>query len=307
MPDQRFDHVHMDLVGPLPPSKGKCYIFTCIDRFTRWPEAIPIADASAETVARTFVEHWIARFGCPSTITTDQGAQFESSLFRELTNLLGSHRIRTTSYHPQSNGLIERFHRQLKAALRAHERVDWTEPLPLILLSLRNTIKDDNTTPASLVYGCPLRLPADMFTTKRKEDINPLDYASRLADHMRKLSAPATRTTNLPSFIPSSLMSSEFVFLRMDGVRKPLDPPYTGPFRVIKRSDKTFVIARNGKQETVSIDRLKPAMVEAAVPAPPKPTTATNEPSPPKPQSECEPSRQTKSGRHVRFPARFLD
>ena len=114
-PDAHFDMVHIDIVGPLPPSRGFTYLLTCIDRFTRWPEAIPISNITAETVAEAFVSGWVARFGSPSTITTDRGRQFESALWRQLSRLrLGSKRIRTTSYHPIANGLVERFHRQLK-------------------------------------------------------------------------------------------------------------------------------------------------------------------------------------------------
>ena len=153
-PDVRFGHVHIDLVGPLPPSQGKSYLLTCVDRFTRWPEAIPIVDTTAETVARTFVERWVAQFGCPATITTDRGPQFESTLFSVLTKLLGTQRIRTTAYHPMSNGLVERFHRHLKASLRATENSQWTEVLPLVLLGIRNTVKSDiQCTPTQLVFG----------------------------------------------------------------------------------------------------------------------------------------------------------
>ena len=130
-PDARFDMVHIDLVGPLPPSRGFTYLLTCIDRFVRWPEAIPIRNCTAEIVAEAFVTGLIARFGTPSTLTTDRGRQFESSLWRHLTQLLGSKCIRTTSYHPIANGLTERFHRQLKVSLKVQaDPIHWAESLP---------------------------------------------------------------------------------------------------------------------------------------------------------------------------------
>ena len=123
-PNARFDVVHIDIVGPLPPSQGYTYLLTCIDRYTRWPEAIPLSTITSEAVAQAFITGWISRFGVPSTIVTDRGRQFESRLWNNLMALLGTKRSRTTSYHPQANGMVERFHRQLKAALKAQPNPD---------------------------------------------------------------------------------------------------------------------------------------------------------------------------------------
>ena len=76
-PTERFDHVHIDIVAPLPYSNGFRYLLTCVHRFTHCPEAIALVDIRAETVVDAFFSGWIARFGTPSTITTERGAQFE--------------------------------------------------------------------------------------------------------------------------------------------------------------------------------------------------------------------------------------
>nr|VZI37150.1 unnamed protein product [Spirometra erinaceieuropaei] len=80
-PDARSIHVHLDVVGPLHPSNGFTHLLTCVDRYTRWTEAIPLPNVQAETIVKAFVGRWVAMFGAPSTITTDRGAQFESALF----------------------------------------------------------------------------------------------------------------------------------------------------------------------------------------------------------------------------------
>lgn len=107
VPDARFSVVHIDLIGPLPPSESMLYCLTCIDRFSSWMEAIPLPDITAEIVGKAFYTHWVSRFGVPAQIITDQGRQFESQLFRCLAAICGAKVSHTTSYHPQCNGKIE--------------------------------------------------------------------------------------------------------------------------------------------------------------------------------------------------------
>ncbi|BHF67350.1 hypothetical protein SprV_0301037600 [Sparganum proliferum] len=170
VPDVRFDHVRLDLIGPLPSSRGYTHILTAVDHFTRWPIAVPISDTSAENIAMVFLTHWISTFGVPATLTTDRGSQFQSGLFREFTRLLACAHITTTAYHPAPNGLIERLHRQLKSALMSQtESATWSVNIPLVLLGIRSSVKEDiQCTAAELVYGTPLRLPANLCSLPRQ-------------------------------------------------------------------------------------------------------------------------------------------
>jgi hypothetical protein len=110
---RRFTHIHVDLVGPLPPSGGHTYLFTIIDRTSRWPEAIPLASITAADCARALFASWVSQFGVPATITSDRGAQFTSALWAGLCSLLNIQHSPTTANHPQLKGLVERFYRRL--------------------------------------------------------------------------------------------------------------------------------------------------------------------------------------------------
>ena len=84
LPSARFASLHVDLVGPLPVCEGHRYLFTCIDRFSRWAEAIPLEDMTAKSCAKALVRQWVSRYGVPEDVTTDRGAQFTSDLWKEL-------------------------------------------------------------------------------------------------------------------------------------------------------------------------------------------------------------------------------
>nr|XP_037289490.1 uncharacterized protein LOC119183146 [Rhipicephalus microplus] len=144
---------------------GNRYLLTCVDRFTCWPEVTPMADLSAAIVAAGFVSTWISRFGCATTIVSDRGHQFKSFLFSELLKHLGISRLHTASYYPQTNGLVERFHRHLKAAGAAHGCPDrFVDHLLLTLLGIQSYFKEElSCSTSELVYETSLYLPADCF------------------------------------------------------------------------------------------------------------------------------------------------
>lgn len=312
LPRARFAFIHVDIIGPLPVSQGYRYCLTAVDRFTRWPEVTPMADMTAETVGKALIS-WISRFGCPTDIVTDRGRQFESSLFQYLGKFIGFKHRRTTAYHPACNGLVERFHRQLKAAIMCHADCNWVDTLPLVLLGIRSAFKDDlQSSSAELVYGEPLRLPGEFFQATAPDSTDISDFNYRLRQFAAKLQpTPAARhNDDNKIFVHKDLTSSSHVFLRDDALRGALQPPYTGPYEVLERGEKTFKIQVKGKSVTVSIDRLKPAYI-LINPSPDSTPTLTSNSYPsslpyPVPPGQRAPAqgdvRRTRSGRTVRFP-----
>ena len=225
VPTQRFSHVHIDIGGPLPSSQGYSYLLTMIDRTTRWPKVVPLSSISAEACVRAFISTWISRFGVPAVLPLDCGSQFTSSIWSGVCAVLGISASTTTSFHPQSNGIIEPFHRSFKSSLRARlAGSDWFSHLPLVLLGLRATPKDDTSLFVSeAVYGSPLTLPGELVdlpemppdTFIRKVDRAVDGFATPSPHHVRPVS---------PSQLPAALVAAKFVFVQEDAVIPTLAP-----------------------------------------------------------------------------------
>ena len=273
MPGARFQHIHIDIVGPLPPSQGCSHLLTIVDRFTRWPEAIPVPDTNTATLCQALQFHWISRFGPPLQMTSDRGAQFTSAMWSHMSESLGIRLSATTAYHPNSNGMVERMHRRLKEALKSRlTSPNWMDQLPWVLLGLRTTIKEDLlSSPAELVYGTPIAIPGDCL---------PINPAPTTADHLRALhntvqqlrptatahhAAPNRQAVRLPPNL-------RHVFVRRDGHRPPLAPVYDGPFEVVGQTNKVVKIKKGEAVDSISVDRCKPAILEekTAMQAPPR-------------------------------------
>lgn len=270
VPQKRFEHINLDIVT-LPPSNGFKYLLTAVDRFSRWPVAVPMQDTQTETVIDAFAHGWVAHFGVPSSITTDRGAQFTSEIWKQLTKMWGIKNHLTTSYHPASNGLVERFHRRLKEALLATDEQnpnEWYWRLPCVLLAIRTTLKPDiAASPADLVFGEGLSIPGDAISgpPPSDEELNRLRQAtlSSLRLEVARLRPTPTSAHCRPRVhIPNDLRTTSHVMIRRGGVQPSFTTPFTGPYRVISREESSFQVALpNGTSDSVSISRLKPAIM----------------------------------------------
>ncbi|XP_049951006.1 uncharacterized protein LOC126458179 [Schistocerca serialis cubense] len=259
IPAGRFRHVHIDLIRPLPPTEGHRYILSPIDHLSHWVEAVPPPNINAETVAKVYIGSWIARFGCLTTIITNQDRQSESSLFTILCNICGIKKIHTTAYHPQSNGFVERWHRTLKMALRCHDCL-WSEALLWMLLGLRSTYKPDlQGTISKSVFGENPVLLGELILPQVSKDLAPSpDFVSRMQTHFQQTCLHLPISHSPPETnVPTTLSDCSHVMLRDDAVRQPFKPPHLGPNKVLRWGDTTFDMIKDHTQ-TVSLHCLKP-------------------------------------------------
>ena len=270
VPNKRFEHLNLDLVS-LTPSNGYRYLLTIVDRFSRWPTAIPIKDMAVDTILDAFAHGWVANFGVPSSITTDRGAQFLSAAWGQLMQTWGINAHTTTAYHPEANGLVERLHRRLKEALLAcsHDHPEeWFWKLPSVLLSLRTTLKPDlGASPAEMLYGEPLSVPGSILSSAPSDDEQLQQQQRQTLANLRlevarlqPVPTSAHRRQNVR--LPEDLQSCTHVFIRKPPIQTGLSAPYSGPYRVLSRQEHFFRVSIPGRgAESVALARLKPAVI----------------------------------------------
>ncbi|ROT71566.1 hypothetical protein C7M84_010101 [Penaeus vannamei] len=163
-----FERVAVDIVGPIHPraSDGCKYILTLVDFSTRWPEAVPLRNIDAVTVAEAMVEIF-CRIGIPRQVLSDRGTQFTSAMMEEVLRLLSIKGLKTTPYHPMCNGLCERFNGTLKKMLKrmaAEQPKEWPRYLAPLLFAYREVPQSSlKFSPFELVYGRTVRGPLQIL------------------------------------------------------------------------------------------------------------------------------------------------
>ncbi|XP_068205163.1 uncharacterized protein [Palaemon carinicauda] len=218
--------------------------------------------ATTQACSEALLSSWVSRFGVPDDITTDRGPASLSEIWLALANLMGTTLHTTTVYNPAANSMVERTYRALKASLMVNcTDGDWKSRLPWVLLGLCTVPRaDGEPSPAKKVYGEALAVPSEFFPTST--DDTQLDH---LRDIARKFK-PCLKTyqDSTKYFKPKSLDDCVYVFIRVDAHRQPLTRPFRGPYRVIKKMMKAFLLNMHGQEDWVSIDRMKPSFLEGS-------------------------------------------
>jgi len=163
-----FERIAVDVSGPFPVTlSGNRFILVVGDYFSKWTEAFAIPNQESVTIADTLVREWISRYGVPGELHSDQGRNFESSIFQGVCKALGILKTRTTALHPQSDGMVERMNRTINnylAKVVADHQRDWDQYLSLFLLAYRSSVHESTgETPNNVIFGRELRLPCDML------------------------------------------------------------------------------------------------------------------------------------------------
>ena len=149
---------------PIPVmSSGNKYVVVFMDYLTKWVEAFPTSDQKASTIATLLEEHVVCQHGIPEELLSDKGSNFLSDLMLELCSILEIHKINTSGYHPQTNGLVEKFNSTLQSMIaKASDKnaTEWDKQLPLLLFAYRSVVQESTKeSPFFLLYGRDPRLP----------------------------------------------------------------------------------------------------------------------------------------------------
>ena len=320
--------ISIDVTGPHTKTKrGNVYILTCQDYFSKWVECFALPNQEAELVARVLVEQVFCRYGFPAKLLSDKGSNFESRLFQEMCRVMGVTKLRTSSYKPSCNGLIERFHRCLHAMLTkvmSENQKDWDEHLPFVLSVYRSTVHSTtNFTPNYLVFGRENRAPMDLvFGSPVDERVvdSEHDYVHRMQEKMaasyslvreNMRCAAERRKVKYDAFVRDGVkfQPDQLVYYyyprKFQGKSFKFQKVYTGPWKIVERMGpvnykiwKTSPKIPGPQFQVVHVDKLKLIHTEPGLDEPVVP----NEVDPPVQSPEIEGVRPR---RVIKKPSRF--
>ena len=286
-----WDRLATDILGPLPVTpRGNRYILGVTDYFTKWIEVFPVPNQTAETCANVILNEVICRYGCPLSIHSDQGRNFESDIFQELCQLLEIRKTRTSPRNPKGNGQIERFNRSLLSMIKSFlrgEQTGWDLNLGCLAGAYRATPHESTgLTPNLLLLGREVRLPIQVIKggapLNGESDI-PMNWgghALQIRERLQKAHEVARRNlsisakrrkdfyNNKVNFTPYHVYDKVWYLdeMRRQGISPKLQPMYIGPCLITKKmNDINYQIQVNGlgNSKVVNHDKLKPYLADS--------------------------------------------
>ncbi|CAF0791446.1 unnamed protein product [Adineta ricciae] len=277
-PEGPFQLIGMDYCGPLKSTpRGNQYVLCITDYFTRWIVAVAVPDCSAQTTAEALFNEYIYRYGVPAAILSDQGTHFHNQLMEAMAKLVGYNHTYSTTYHPQSNGMIERFNATFIpqiAKLQDRENNNWDEFLaPVVFAYNTGTHSTTGYSPYQLLFGREPRLPTDKpasaFTFRK-----PNDYYEQLRKNMKLMHRYAhenmtNRQNQYKKHYDKHRSDPRYsindrVLIRKHGLKNKLDPKYSVTRQVIVREEHPVYIVKDEvtQSETrVHINDIRPIYV----------------------------------------------
>jgi hypothetical protein len=236
-------------------------------------EAYPIGDQTSNTIAGKLVKDFISRFGTPLEIHTDQGRNFDCQLIQDVCKLLHVKKTRSTAYHPQSNGVIERFNQTLAQMIRTHamENQDWDEDLAFLMAAYRST-KHPATgySPNFMMFGREVYSPLELQFPLPRTDVQQSDqheYALALQEKLEhsyqrareKLKETAERQKrDYDARATENAYPVGSLVYKHSNICHKFESPWSGPYIVIKKfSPAVYKIRGKKKSEVIHHDRLK--------------------------------------------------
>lgn len=274
-----FEKVGVDIVGPIHPraSDGSRYILTLVDFGTRWPEAVALKNIETTTVAEAMLEIF-CRVGIPKEILSDRGTQFTSAMMEEILRLLSVKGLKTTPYHPQCNGLVERFNGTLKKMLRrmtADQPKEWPRFISPLLFAYREAPQSSlKFSPFELVYGRAVRGPLQVLrelwdNDEPNEEVKTtytyvLDLAERLKSTCELAKIELTKAKEVQKFhfdkkakVRRLEQGSKCLVLLPTATNK-LVAQWRGPYTVIERaSEVNYIVQVGNLKKRFHINMLK--------------------------------------------------
>ena len=266
--DEPFSRILIDCVGPLPRTKsGNEYLLTIMCTATRFPEAIPLRNIKTKSIIKALIK-FFTFIDLPKSVQSDQGSNFMSGIFQQVMHELGIKQYRSSAYHPESQGALERFHQTLKNMIRSYcfdTEKDWDEGIHLLLFAVRESVQESlGISPFELVFGHSVRGPLKLLKEKfLSNDETPLNLLQYVSDFRNRLSrACEVARSNLKKsqgkmkarydnhVIDRKFKPGDKVLALLPVPGRPLRARYFGPYTIDKKtSDLNYIINTPGRRK----------------------------------------------------------